>query len=176
MASKRKYIFSLEKKAIRAKVSVEEFISRTKDGLKFCNKCEFWKTSDNYTTRTDNKTDGKYTICKACVREYGMKRYRPYDSKYMYYQYKNNAKIREYNFELGLEDFEILKNLSCSYCGAINNLGYDRINSDIGYAKSNVVPCCSTCNYMKSDIPEGDWILHMTKILAFKGFIERDGR
>ena len=29
----------------------------------------------------------------------------------------------------------------------------------------NTVSCCTTCNTMKMDMPLGDWLSHMAKIL-----------
>ena len=43
----------------------------------------------------------------------------------------------------------------CYICGKVNTLthtnGLDRINSNIGYIKSNIYSCCGGCNYMKSN-------------------------
>lgn len=48
--------------------------------------------------------------------------------------------------------------------------GLDRVDSNLGYTPDNVVPCCPTCNYAKSDTPLEDfrnWIrkvyLHLWK-------------
>lgn len=80
--------------------------------------------------------------------------------------YKNSAKNRELSFELSVEEFKSLTKQNCYYCNdapaQIYNIrktalgtyiynGVDRINSNKGYVKGNVVPCCGMCNKMKLD-------------------------
>lgn len=42
--------------------------------------------------------------------------------------------------------------------------GVDRINSTDGYSISNCVPCCETCNKMKLDYDQHDFLEHVKKI------------
>ena len=67
------------------------------------------------------------------------------------YNYKRSAKNRGLVFELTDEEVYKILQLSCNYCGIIDNdvLGIDRIDSNIGYTKKNSVPCCEQCNLMK---------------------------
>ena len=60
---------------------------------------------------------------------------------------------------------------NCYYCGCspsnetkwetytryIHN-GIDRLDNDIGYVRTNCVPCCKECNYMKRTMLEEDFI------------------
>ncbi len=63
---------------------------------------------------------------------------------------------------LSIEEFMGLSSMDCFYCGApprfvkwlkmggVHMNGVDRIDSDGKYELCNVVPCCKTCNFMKS--------------------------
>ena len=63
---------------------------------------------------------------------------------------KNNAKSRNFKFNLNEDYISVLLNSNCYYCNIPNANGIDRINSSIGYIKSNTVSCCSICNIMKN--------------------------
>ncbi len=87
--------------------------------------------------------------------------------KNIFSAYKSKAiKSRELEWSLSFDDFKEIVTMDCHYCGQppgakhyhhnkknfkmIN--GIDRVNSDLGYVKSNVVPCCKYCNRAKSDL------------------------
>lgn len=63
---------------------------------------------------------------------------------------KARAKIRQIFVDLTFEDYrELVENRNCSYCGGVLpevGHGLDRIDSSIGYIKSNLTPCCTVCN------------------------------
>lgn len=66
--------------------------------------------------------------------------------------YKSEAKRREIPFDILMEDFKIFWQVPCYYCGdPIDTIGIDRINSNLGYTKDNIRPCCTFCNYAKKD-------------------------
>lgn len=60
----------------------------------------------------------------------------------------------------------------CHYCGKAHTFdrgdeqwnGIDRVDSTHGYHSWNVVPCCTTCNQMKSDIPVDEFLAQVRKI------------
>lgn len=59
-------------------------------------------------------------------------------------------------------------------CGEKFN-GIDRIDSSIGYRKSNVVPCCIQCNKAKLDYPLKDflsWVSRVHKTISTTEFIK----
>lgn len=41
---------------------------------------------------------------------------------------------------------------TCVYCGDDKNVGCDRLDNSLGHLKSNVVPCCVTCNTARSNL------------------------
>lgn len=81
----------------------------------------------------------------------------------LYKQYINKAKKKEKLFELSFDDFVIMTQQNCYYCGSKpisecrckpNSIPYlyngiDRIDNMKGYSKDNCVTCCPTCNYAK---------------------------
>lgn len=71
---------------------------------------------------------------------------------------------RNIEFSLTFEQFSILVNSSCSYCKTDNCRGVDRIDSNLSYTESNSVPCCKTCNRMKSDMSLYEFLQHIKKI------------
>ena len=94
--------------------------------------------------------------------------------KRFYGGYKRHGK----HFELSFEEFKTLAKQNCHYCGVpperersskdrkytLKLNGVDRVDNLVGYVLSNCVPCCSTCNGMKSDLPVGQFLTHINKI------------
>ena len=85
--------------------------------------------------------------------------------------YKQNAKQRNFQFDLTVEEFDGITQRPCTYCGEFNDefngiqySGIDRIDSSKGYTKLNVIPCCEMCNKMKLDYDMIDWLKHIKKI------------
>lgn len=82
----------------------------------------------------------------------------------LYHSYKSNAKRKNYEFSLSIEEVEKLFQSNCHYCGSEPNTicdraelygtytynGIDRKNSDKGYTTDNVVACCQICNFIKA--------------------------
>lgn len=93
-------------------------------------------------------------------------------------------KIWRQNYKDGaisFEDFFSLSQKDCAYCGSPpnNNFtlvvrgvmqgtfiynGLDRIDSSFPHELSNVVPCCSICNRMKSDMSLENFLSHIRRI------------
>ena len=94
--------------------------------------------------------------------------------RHTYSQYKNKqfisylkrANAKGFGFELEEQDFEVLHELLCNYCGD-SATGYDRVNSRIGYLKTNIVPCCSACNMMKNSVNVNDFIAKIKQIHSY---------
>jgi hypothetical protein len=113
-----------------------------------------------------------------------------------------NAKIRNLN-SLQKEDWLKIVFLPCYYCGETDTRNYakypayrkklkntltediiaefevkmngvDRLDSTKGYDIENCVPCCGTCNFIKSDCTEEKFIIHITKI--YKHYVKGEKR
>lgn len=79
-------------------------------------------------------------------------------------QYANKATARGFEFTLTHDDLHDLLDRPCAYCGGKGG-GIDRIDSSKGYMIGNVNPCCWSCNQMKNDLPMGEWIAQMKRII-----------
>lgn len=78
--------------------------------------------------------------------------------------YKESAEKRKLIFNLNIEQFySILKN-TCTYCGAKEKIGIDRVNNKIGYIIENCAPCCGTCNFIKKCMTIEQLKEHITKM------------
>ena len=77
--------------------------------------------------------------------------------------YKNNAKRRNLDFDLSIEQFDIITQQECIYCGGYS--GKYNNNSFSGYVEGNIVPCCDVCNKMKGVLTVSQWLNHIQSIL-----------
>lgn len=55
----------------------------------------------------------------------------------------------------------------CYVCGRSPSFGIDRYDASGDYTTENSKPCCTDCNYMKSDRPFQDFTMHVGLIAAF---------
>jgi hypothetical protein len=80
-------------------------------------------------------------------------------------QLKQGAKDRNKGWSLSFDQFMEFWQADCSYCGdPIPTIGLDRIDSSKGYELGNVRPSCGICNWMKLDLTEEEFMLHIAKI------------
>jgi len=91
--------------------------------------------------------------------------------------YKGNAKNRGLIWNLSDDEFDILTQSSCHYCGtpptnrsyesgsngAYLYNGIDRKDNFQGYFSENVVPCCKTCNFLKKAMSYEEFINFLKK-------------
>lgn len=84
-----------------------------------------------------------------------------------YKMYISSAKRRNHNFTLTFEEFKILFESDCKYCGKENANGVDRVNNQIGYIFNNCVSCCDMCNKMKWRHNDKIFLEHIRKIYQF---------
>jgi len=94
--------------------------------------------------------------------------------------YKAGAKKRGIAFELSKKEFRKLVTSDCFYCGilpsSVNKArfgdftynGIDRMDNDLGYVSSNVVPCCKWCNPAKQARDYDEWIAWLDRIAKFR--------
>lgn len=102
------------------------------------------------------------------------------------YSYKRHAKERNLSFDLSKDEFKILTQQNCYYCGDppsqshagtrqngvyIYN-GIDRIDNTKGYILDNCVSCCGNCNKLKLNRSNMDFLLSIKKIYEYMNLIE----
>jgi len=90
--------------------------------------------------------------------------------------YKSNAKRRGHDFLITKDELYDFIMQECFYCGekhsnfrsnnhdTIRYNGIDRIDSNIGYVKNNLIPCCKKCNIAKNTLSYFEFISHIEKI------------
>jgi hypothetical protein len=127
-----------------------------------------------------NFTGGNTVSCGCKSREnIKINQYRGY-----YSSYKRVAKKRGLSFQLSFKDFMYIILQNCYYCGNeprkiphvrskksevlkdahISANGIDRLKQNIGYVKTNCVPCCPTCNFMKQEHDDTIFLSIISKI------------
>lgn len=101
----------------------------------------------------------------------------------LYRKYQSRMKN---DFTLSQEDFRILTQGVCHYCGTkpayvyqckskrgrsngvyVYN-GIDRIDSTKGYTIENCVSCCGVCNFAKRDMSYADFIAWLDRIVEYR--------
>lgn len=69
--------------------------------------------------------------------------------------------------DLDKEFVEAAVETACTYCGETElMMTLDRIDNSIGHLKSNVVPACLRCNYLRRDMPYTAWYALLPAIRA----------
>lgn len=97
--------------------------------------------------------------------------------------YRRSAKQRGRSFEITEEEFALITQQNCYYCGCAPSKtkskpghfygtftynGIDRLNNEEGYTSTNTVPCCWLCNKMKSTLSEEQFVAQAQKISAHR--------
>ena len=136
-----------------------------------------------------NNVSGGHSVCcgKASCKSPHNKGNRSIETSYngLFSSYKRGAEKRGYKFELTKEEFKKFLNMNCYFCGSepsntyniknsktkltragvpIKYNGIDRVDNLLGYSISNCVPCCGTCNRMKTNHSLELFIDHIKKI------------
>jgi hypothetical protein len=127
------------------------------------------KNANNIIKRTaDYYNDNKNTIIPKSV-EYAKTPER------RYLKYIQSAKKRNLFFDISYEDFVLITNNVCTYCNELSpncrHVGIDRVDNSIGYIKDNIIPCCSVCNRMKSQLSVEDFL---SKVFMIMGAIKHE--
>lgn len=114
---------------------------------------------------------------------------------FLFAQYKKGARERELSFSLTANDFALLIDKNCHYCGRLPNLkvyndrmlldkgvngnfiysGIDRKDSMLGYHIDNCVTCCKTCNFAKNDMSYEDFIKYLDDLTVFRSTLAAEG-
>jgi hypothetical protein len=130
-----------------------------------CTKCGQQKTQADFYKDNCNQR-GHVAQCKACYRETHrtVLRFKPYRREE---SLRSGARKRNLPWELSREQFMSFWQKPCVYCGdAIPAIGLDRIDNTKGYTMDNIVPCCTTCNGMKSYLGLDDFLDRCCRIAA----------
>lgn len=148
---------------------------RTKSVLYLC-KCDCGKNIEvpsKYLQRKDGKTNcGCSRIGSRSLYPGQALKNKIVDS------YKRSAKKRKLEFSLSKEQLDNLFFGNCYYCncipsntkshpkhnGSFTYNGIDRVDNLEGYTIDNVVSCCKTCNYNKSNDKFEDFIYWIKKV------------
>lgn len=159
-----------------------ELISRPRRRMWRC-KCDCGKIFERASHRLER---GHITSC-GCWNKKNKTRYSGSEAnlRNLYYAYHHDARKRNHVFALTLDEFQKLTSSNCYYCNsspsrlhrAIRNKtaepylcnGVDRKNNSLGYTSDNVVPCCATCNAMKSRMSVQTFLLHVQEIHRYRG-------
>jgi tRNA nucleotidyltransferase/poly(A) polymerase len=167
----------------------ERVIPETKE----CTVCHKEKILNEFNNQRNGKY-GKSSVCKICTKENtknyrktekGKKKYLEYHRRHrskpeylakhqsyrenpkgVWYSYRTGANRRKLEFDLTIKDIEdLFWQKPCFYCGDdIKTAGIDRVDNEKGYIVSNLVPCCSICNFMKLQMSITDFISHCKRI------------
>lgn len=128
-------------------------------GLRKCFSCKKIKSivdGDFYTSKRYGDKGYSYR-CKDCDSK--IKRSGKYKKRKKSWirnrfgEYVSSARVRNRKFSLSKDEFSLIINLPCIYCGKKSSIdrpsGVDRIDNSLGYTINNSVPCCRECNYEK---------------------------
>ena len=82
---------------------------------------------------------------------------------------KQDAKRRRLAFKITIADVRRFWQKPCTYCGAPTpTVNLDRVDSDYGYVRGNVVPCCPPCNHLKGVFKVDEFLAHVARVAAFQ--------
>lgn len=107
----------------------------------------------------------------------------------LYANYRCSAEKRSLEFSLTKDEFKILTQKSCFYCGKepdalsganLPNGGYkyngaDRQDNAIGYVLENCVTCCAMCNWMKNTYTVREFIAQCISVVNHQNRKVADG-
>jgi hypothetical protein len=136
-----------------------------------CNDCHIDKPESNFKKVGADRTYRMHR-CRSCER----KRYRVLngDKVRAAARRKEHDRIDKYiladsrktDKKAGLRndlDREFIRDTikdGCSYCGETKlRMTLDRIDNEVGHLKTNVVPACIRCNYMRRAMPYEAWLV-----------------
>lgn len=133
---------------------------------KTCTKCGFPKPLNDFYSDNRHK-DRHYSYCKKC---HNKRDYTSLPARFSYW--KKNAKKKGWEFEITLQDIQSLP-LVCHYTGKElttepnhqTTISLDRVDSEVGYKKENVVLCCEIVNRMKQELSCKDFFSYCRLIV-----------
>lgn len=101
--------------------------------------------------------------------------------------YKKNARVRDFDWELNIEEFSEIVVKDCTYCGSslgckeksknsngdFEYTGIDRVDNSLGYYIGNCVPCCITCNLAKGTRSKEEFIEMCKKVTEHQKLLDK---
>lgn len=122
-----------------------------------CNLCQPLTMSKwrlNNLARCQKRSQEYYLINKGVISLRAKEYAREPEARYK--RAKSDAAKKGMTFNLGQFIYIELISNPCHYCGKITMgietaIGLDRIDNNYGYEYMNVLPCCKTCNMIRSD-------------------------
>lgn len=125
------------------------------------NKCKSCKNQKDYKKIKNDPVKWKDKLAKNSAKRW--------DPKKRSYFILSDSKLydKKFNLQNNLDKKFIEKLISkgCSYCQTSDfKIGLDRIDNSIGHIKSNVVPACTRCNFIRRDMPYKAWIIFVPAI------------
>src|SRR3990167_205848 len=88
--------------------------------------------------------------------------------KYYYIRLKISAKQKKKEFDIPFSEFIKFWNTNCYYCNSeIIGIKLDRVDTTVGYILSNIVQCCTICNYAKSDLPVQEFEKYLFQVYSY---------
>ena len=129
-----------------------------KTGLRKCYSCkQILKLNvENFNKSNKEHKNGFRDECRKCSKKRKKKLPSYKNRNEPFKKYKFNS--RKIEFLLKKEQVYKLIKSPCYYCKKQPPNGIDRLNNNKGYIENNVVPCCKTCNFMKSNHSFEDFI------------------
>ena len=83
-----------------------------------------------------------------------------------YIRWKNGRISDGYDVRMTDSERTAITNISCVFCGAPGPSTLDRIDNNICYLESNCQPACITCNYMKRQMSNNEFISHCREVFT----------
>lgn len=151
---------------------------------KTCTDCKRWLHIRNFNKSRWGPANRK-SKCKGCTRlqfnkwrkentDYEKERQKIYykkikkTSEFYFNQARKNAKYKNRPFTITLEEYKILWEEVCVYCGdKVNTFGLDRVDSKNGYNIDNVVRCCEQCNRAKNVMSPEQFLDFCRKVIKY---------
>jgi len=121
------------------------------------NKNKILETKRKYRENNQEKIKEFSKIYTKNNKEKILKRQNEYKRsiKGRYNQAKSVANRRNIIWDIHFNDYQLLLQSNCYYSDQHSlpetGIGLDRINNNLGYILTNVIPCCSDCNTSRSN-------------------------
>lgn len=141
----------------------------------FC-RSEFisFRKDTNYCSRLCFRRSNSTTYKQNQMRHYNKVKY---TDIYRHQSMVKKSKYLGFTSDISLEQYMGLLSTGCLYCSAPLNqvlgIALDRLNNDLGYTVSNVVPCCGKCNQIRNvHLTHEEMKVAMKAVLEYRKSLE----